>query len=75
MAPTPVITGVVADTGGRGVRVHASPGGKTIAAWPEGTRVTLIAGPESAQGQDWLRARDDKGLDGWVAADYILVGP
>jgi uncharacterized hydrophobic protein (TIGR00271 family) len=73
--PTPVITGVIANTGGRGVRVHASPGGKTIAAWPEGTRVTIIAGPESVQGQDWLRVRDDKGVEGWVAADYILISP
>jgi uncharacterized hydrophobic protein (TIGR00271 family) len=75
MTPTPVITGVVVDTGGRGVRVRASPGEKTIAAWPEGTHVTIIAGPESAQGQDWLRVRGDKGIEGWVAAEYILVGP
>jgi uncharacterized hydrophobic protein (TIGR00271 family) len=74
MTPTSVITGVVADTGGRGVRVRALPGGKTIAAWPEGTHITIIAGPESAQGQDWLRVRDDKGLEGWVAAEYVLVG-
>jgi uncharacterized hydrophobic protein (TIGR00271 family) len=73
--PTPVVTGVVTDTGGRGVRVHTSPGGRTIAAWPEGTHITLVAGPESAQGQTWLHVRDDKGLEGWVAADYISTSP
>jgi hypothetical protein len=57
------------------VRVHASPGGRTIAAWPEGTHATIVAGPEAAQGQDWLRVRDDKSLEGWVAADYILISP
>jgi uncharacterized hydrophobic protein (TIGR00271 family) len=73
--PTPIVTGIVADTGGRGVRVHASPGGGTIAVWPEGTHITLVAGPESAQGQTWLLVRDDKGLEGWVAADYIAISP
>jgi uncharacterized hydrophobic protein (TIGR00271 family) len=72
---TPVISGVIANTGGRGVRVRASPGGKTVAVWTEGTRVTIVAGPESVQGQAWLRVRDDKGIEGWVAADYILLNP
>jgi uncharacterized hydrophobic protein (TIGR00271 family) len=73
--PTPLITGIVANTDGRGVRVRAAPGGQTVTAWREGTRVTLLAGPVRADGRDWLRLRDESGLAGWVAAEYVLISP
>jgi hypothetical protein len=61
---TPVHAGVVANTGG-----------PAFTAWREGTRVILIAAPEMADGREWLRVRDESGIEGWVAADYVSIVP
>jgi uncharacterized hydrophobic protein (TIGR00271 family) len=71
---TPVV-GMIANTGGRGVFVHASPGGPAFTAWSEGTRVVIVSGPETANGQNWLRVRNEIGIEGWVAAGYVSSGP
>ena len=71
---TPVVVGVIANTGGQGVLVRASPGGRSFAAWTEGTRVTLISGPVEADGRAWLRLSDESGVEGWVAAEYVSLG-
>jgi len=71
-----VLVGVIADTSGRGVLVHTSPGGPTLTAFREGMRVTLLnADPQAANGRDWLRVRDENGIEGWVAAEYVAPAP
>jgi SH3-like domain-containing protein len=45
----------------------------TFTAWSEGTRVTVIAGPEAAQGRNWLQVRDEAGIEGWIIANYISI--
>ena len=72
---TPVTIGLVVNTNGRGLRVHLSPDGPAFTNWPDGTRLTLIAGPEVAGGSGWLQMSDENGITGWVAADYISLAP
>jgi uncharacterized hydrophobic protein (TIGR00271 family) len=71
LTPTPIVSGVIANTNGQGVFVHTSPDGPTFTVWREGTPVILIRGPETAGGFDWLYLRDDTGAEGWVAAPYV----
>jgi hypothetical protein len=48
----------------------------TFTAIREGARVTLIdAVPQAANGRDWLRVRDESGIEGWVAAEYVALAP
>ena len=73
---TPLVVGVIANTNGRGVLVHASPDGPTFTAWREGTPVTVVlVAPIAANGRDWLKVRDASGVEGWVAAEYVSIAP
>ena len=68
---TPVTRRTVVSTNGRGLRVHLAPARPTFTNWRDGTQLTLISGPVTAGGIEWLHMRDANGLTGWVAANYI----
>lgn len=72
---TPVTVGVVTNTNGRGLRVHLSPDGSVFSNWRDGTQLTVVAGPVTVGGRDWLQLRDEFGITGWVVADYIELNP
>jgi len=64
---------VVANTGGRGVNVRASPGvgQKVLRAWPEGAILVPTGATAQAAGLRWLQVRDPANEVGWVAAAYV----
>jgi hypothetical protein len=63
----------VADTGGRGLRLHWTPAGQLAGVLTEGTRVQLLNEREEAYGLEWVKVRDPEGRVGWVAARYLTV--
>lgn len=66
--------GQVAGTNGDGVNVRSGPGlsADRIGAVPEGARVLVLEGPQTApDGSSWYRIQHD-GLTGWVFADYLV---
>jgi uncharacterized hydrophobic protein (TIGR00271 family) len=71
---TPVTMGSVVKTNGSGLRVHVAPAGPAFTNWRDGTLLTLLTGPVTADGQAWLQMRDENGITGWVAAEYIDLG-
>jgi uncharacterized hydrophobic protein (TIGR00271 family) len=71
---TPMTIGSVIKTNGIGLRVHLSPAGPAFTNWRDGTVLTLLAGPVTADGQEWLQMRDENGITGWVVAEYIKLG-
>ncbi len=65
--------GQVAGTNGDGVNVRSGPGlsAGRIGGLPEGMRVLVLEGPQSAaDGSQWYRVQADS-LVGWVLADYL----
>lgn len=68
--PTPV-PAVIANTGGLGAFLRDAPGGKVIAALPEGTPVAILYRREIANNMEWVEVRDAQGRIGWVAAQFL----
>ncbi len=68
--PTP-IPAVIANTGGLGAFLRDAPGGKVIAALPEGTPVEILYRREIANNIEWVEVRDAQGRIGWVAAQFL----
>ena len=66
---------VVANTGGLGVNLRASPGlgTKVLRAWPDGTILLPTGAVAQASGRQWLRVRDPANEVGWVAAAYVVA--
>jgi hypothetical protein len=63
----------VTGTGGDGLilRAEASPNASRLAVEPEGAIVTIIGPEQRIGGRVWLPARDDSGLVGWLAGEYL----
>jgi len=65
--------GQVAGTNGDGVNVRAAPGrdAARVGGLPEGARVRIVAGPQSAaDGSQWYQVQADA-VSGWVLADFL----
>lgn len=62
---------VIANTGGRGVRLRATPHGKVIDVLPEGAQVRVVGEPRQVDGITWVPVLDEQGRLGWVAAAYV----
>jgi hypothetical protein len=63
---------VVTGTGGANLRIRATPGGKEIAAVPEGTKLIALGSAPQKQGNyTWIHIRTLTGITGWVAATYV----
>ena len=71
--PTPAIA-VIANTGGRGVKLYWNPGEIQAGAISEGVTVILLnVQPVSANGQQWVKVQDNLGRTGWVSATYVVT--
>lgn len=80
-SPAPIALAVggtaqVSNTASSPLRVRAEPSREAdiIARLPEGTTVTIIGGPMSAEGINWWRVSSASG-EGWCAADFLAPTP
>ncbi len=71
--PTPVLV-QVGGTGGLGVWMYREPGlaGGKIAAWRDGTVMTVVGEPVEADGYVWIQVIDPKGRLGWIPDRYLI---
>jgi uncharacterized hydrophobic protein (TIGR00271 family) len=72
--PTPS-TGLVQDTGGRGLRLREAPGGQIIRVLEEGDAVVILNGREAVENVEWIEVQDLQGQIGWVASQYVVAVP
>lgn len=54
-------------TDGDPLNLRSAPGGSLLAALPSGTLVTVLSGPQAADGLQWWQVRAADGATGWVA--------
>jgi uncharacterized protein YgiM (DUF1202 family) len=66
-------TAWVTRDGGMQLNVRSGPGlgYNVIAALDIGTSVTLLAGPQNADGHNWYQMRSERGVEGWVAGGFL----
>jgi len=75
--PVPVIMvggqAKVIETGAARLRLRSLPGlaGETLAMLEDDTLLTVLDGPESADGYQWWQVQTADSLIGWVAADWL----
>lgn len=75
--PNALVAGVTAEvsgTGAQGLRIRAAAGlsAASLKVVPEGTVLTILGGPESVDDYDWYQVRDEYGVEGWVAGDWLV---
>jgi len=70
--PTPVFA-MVANTNGRGVRLHWQPGGPVAGALPPDAKVQVLDERQVADSIVWVKIMDAEGRVGWVAEPYLSV--
>jgi hypothetical protein len=63
--------------GGLVLRLRAGAGSNQsiIARLPVGTQLTLLEGPQTANGFNWWRVRTVGGREGWVAGENLRTQP
>lgn len=71
----PGATVVVKGTQGVGLRLRAEPTteGQLVTAAREGVVLTVIDGPEEADGYVWWKVRTPDGKEGWGAANWLVL--
>ena len=71
----PGVTVVVEGTQGAGLRLRASATteGRLVTAVREGTALTVVDGPEEADGYVWWKVRAPDGKEGWGAANWLVL--
>jgi len=64
----------VANTGGTGVRLRATPSrtGQIATVLPEGTTLTIVGDDKQADGLTWRNVQGPGDGKGWVASDYLV---
>ncbi len=76
--PVPVVmvgtTVEVSGTGTDQLRLRAAPGltQETIATLEDGTRLRVMAGPETSDGYEWWQIKTEEGQEGWAAEDWLV---
>jgi hypothetical protein len=74
MSATPTVrVGLIYGTGDLGAVVREAPGGPVIASYLEGTRLTILSGPEEVDGQLWWRVETPEGFPGWVLGSLLAT--
>lgn len=71
----PGTTVVVKGTGGRGLNLRAEPSAQSelVATLKEGTKVTVLDGPEEGNGFVWWQVQTKAGKTGWGAAQWLVL--
>jgi uncharacterized protein YgiM (DUF1202 family) len=66
---------IVKGTGGYGLNLRAEPStqARIAANASEGTELTVVDGPEEADGYAWWRVRTPDGKEGWGAARWLVL--
>ncbi len=72
--PTPV-SAVIIGTGGQGLRLRTTPGGDIVSVLREGDRVEILYERQIIDDQEWIQIRDQDGLVGWVAVQFVQPQP
>lgn len=67
----------VSGVGTTGLRLRSGPGVDfiTFKIIEEGTILEVLGGPEKADNYTWWRLKDDKGVIGWAASDWLVPVP
>lgn len=65
----------VTGTQGSGLNLRAEPGtgGQVVVNAPEGAVLTVVEGPQEADGYAWWKLRTAEGQEGWGAADWLAL--
>lgn len=73
----PGVTVVVKGTGGTGLSLRAKPTtqSKRVAVIKDGTELTVLDGPEKANGYVWWKLRAPDGKEGWGVTKYLALNP
>jgi Bacterial SH3 domain len=68
---------IVEGTGGAGLNLRAEPttSAKLVGSAREGTVLTVLEGPQEADGYVWWKVRTPNGTEGWGAAKYLVLKP
>jgi 3D (Asp-Asp-Asp) domain-containing protein len=68
---------IVSGTDGRGLRVRSGPGmsHRVLAVLPEGTTVSILAGPVSDGHDDWYQVAMNGAPSGWSLDRYLSPAP
>lgn len=66
----------VTGTQGSGLNLRTEPGtgAEVVINAPEGAVLTVVEGPQEADGYVWWKLRTDEGEEGWGAADWLALG-
>ncbi len=73
----PGATVIVQGTGNAGLNLRAQPttGAAIVITVKEGNSLTVVEGPQEADGLVWWKLRAPDGKEGWGAAKYIVLNP
>lgn len=71
----PGATVVVKGTGGAGLNLRQQPstGARLVGSYNEGAELTVLDGPEEANGYVWWQLRAKDGKEGWGAANWLVL--
>ena len=64
---------VVVFDGPVNLRSAAGTSASTISSLAEGTALTVVSGPTTANGYNWYEVKTDAGKNGWVAVDFVQL--
>ncbi len=65
---------MVAETGRSGLNLRSDAGTSfpRVGSVPEGFIVEVLAGPKYADGYVWYQVKDETGITGWAAANFLV---
>jgi hypothetical protein len=68
---------IVQGTGGAGLNLRQQPTtyAKVVGSAREGTVLTVLEGPQEADGYTWWMLRTPSGTEGWGVANYLALKP
>ena len=71
---SPGIQVTVIGTGGQQLSLRAGAGQSQarLRILTEGTRLTVLEGPEASDGYNWWKVRTEDGVEGWVAGEWLV---
>lgn len=72
--PTPVLA-YIAFTGGKGIYLRETPGGKAIHSLPENSPVQILYDRQFVNETEWVKIRDVFNRVGWIPVRFLLIRP
>lgn len=56
---------------GSNLNVRAAAAGAVVGSQQDGAQGSIVAGPQTANGVNWVQVNFDTGVDGWVAQQFL----